>query len=154
MRHYEIVFLVHPDQQEQVAGMIERYSRMVTTASGHVHRVENWGRRQLAYPMGKLHRAIYVLMNIEATHTVLAELEHGFRFNDAILRHLVVRLEKAETGPSPVMLEQEAGAEGSAGSPSPGAGANPSPGPEVGSNLSPPPSVATPSVASPTPVGA
>jgi small subunit ribosomal protein S6 len=103
MRHYEIVFIVHPDQSEQVPAMIERYKSMVEAQQGKVHRVEDWGRRQLAYPIEKLNKAHYVLMNIETTPTVLAELEHAFRFNDAVLRHLTVAMKKAEAQPSPML---------------------------------------------------
>jgi small subunit ribosomal protein S6 len=105
MRHYEIVFIVHPDQSEQVPAMIERYKSMVETQEGKVHRIEDWGRRQLAYPIQKVAKAHYVLMNIECGVPVLAELEHAFRFNDAVLRHLTVSMRKAETGASP-MLKQ------------------------------------------------
>lgn len=103
MRHYEICFIVHPDQSEQVPAMIERYKNLVTGQGGKVHRVEDWGRRQLAYPIEKLVKAHYVLMNIECGQSTLDELEHGFRYNDAVLRHLTVRMKKAETGPSPMM---------------------------------------------------
>jgi small subunit ribosomal protein S6 len=103
MRHYEICFIVHPDQSEQVPAMIERYKNLVTGQGGKVHRVEDWGRRQLAYPIEKLVKAHYVLMNIECGQATLDELEHGFRYNDAVLRHLTVRMKKAETGPSPMM---------------------------------------------------
>lgn len=103
MRHYEIVFIVHPDQSEQVPAMIERYKASVTTRGGQVHRVEDWGRRQLAYPIQKLAKAHYVLFNIEADAETLLELETAFKFNDAVLRHLTVKLKKAETGPSPVL---------------------------------------------------
>ena len=87
MRHYEIVFIVHPDQSEQVNAMVERYKTMITEAGGKIHRLEDWGRRQLAYPINKIHKAHYVLMNIEATPATVEELETGFRFNDAILHH-------------------------------------------------------------------
>lgn len=103
MRHYEICFIVHPDQSEQVPAMIERYKNLVTGQGGKVHRVEDWGRRQLAYPIEKLVKAHYVLMNIECGQATLDELEHGFRYNDAVLRHLTVKMKKAETGPSPMM---------------------------------------------------
>ena len=103
MRHYEIVFIVHPDQSEQVPAMIERYKSIITAQGGQIHRLEDWGRRQLAYPIQKLHKAHYVLMNIECNGEVLAELEHGFKFNDAVLRHLTVKMKKAETAPSPMM---------------------------------------------------
>lgn len=107
MRHYEIVFLVHPDQSEQVPAMIERYRSMIESAGGKVHRVEDWGRRQLAYPISKVHKAHYVLMNIECGQDVLNELVGMFRFNDAVLRHLVVRRETAVTEPSPLIKPKE-----------------------------------------------
>lgn len=103
MRHYEIVFVVHPDQSEQVPGMIERYRGLVSSKGGRVHRLEDWGRRQLAYPIQKIHKAHYVLMNIECDGKTLDELEHAFRYNDAVLRHLTVKMKKAETSPSPMM---------------------------------------------------
>jgi small subunit ribosomal protein S6 len=103
MRHYEIVFIVHPDQSEQVPAMIERYKGIVTARNGKVHRVEDWGRRQLAYMIQKLAKAHYVCMNIECDNETLAELETGFKFNDAVLRHLTVKMKKAETTPSPMM---------------------------------------------------
>ena len=103
MRHYEICIIVHPDQSEQVPAMIERYKTLVAEQGGKVHRVEDWGRRQLAYPIEKLVKAHYVLMNIECTFETLAEIENGFRFNDAVLRHLTVKTKKAETEPSPMM---------------------------------------------------
>ncbi len=106
MRHYEIVFIVHPDQSEQVPAMIERYKGLVEAGEGgqpgKVHRVEDWGRRQLAYPIQKVAKAHYVLMNIECGPQVMGELEHAFRFNDAVLRHLTVAMRKAETNPSPM----------------------------------------------------
>jgi small subunit ribosomal protein S6 len=102
MRHYEIVFIVHPDQSEQVPAMVERYKAMVDAQQGKVHRVEDWGRRQLAYPIQKVSKAHYVLLNIECGPATLAELEHAFRFNDAVLRHLTVAMRKAETTPSPM----------------------------------------------------
>ena len=104
MRHYEIVLLIHPDQSEQVPAMLERYKTLVTGAGGKVHRVEDWGRRQLAYLIQKLAKAHYLCLNIECSHETLAELETGFRFNDAVLRHLTVARSKAETTPS-VMLK-------------------------------------------------
>lgn len=103
MRHYELCVIVHPDQSEQVPSMIERYKNLVLEEGGKVHRVEDWGRRQLAYPIQKLVKAHYVLLNIECTDATLAEIENGFRFNDAILRHLVVKTKKAETAPSVMM---------------------------------------------------
>jgi len=107
MRHYEMVFIVHPDQSEQVPAMIERYRGMVTTGGGKVHRIEDWGRRQLAYPIQKVFKAHYVLMNIEVGNETLAEIEHAFKFNDAVLRHLTVSMTEAVTGPSPMMKEEK-----------------------------------------------
>jgi small subunit ribosomal protein S6 len=107
MRHYEIVFIVHPDQSEQVPAMIERYRNTITVGNGKVHRIEDWGRRQLAYPVAKVFKAHYVLMNIEVNNDVLAELDHAFKFNDAVLRHLTVSKSVAETGPSPMMKEEK-----------------------------------------------
>ena len=107
MRHYEIVFLVHPDQSEQVPAMIERYKGMITAGNGKVHRVEDWGRRQLAYQINKLAKAHYLCLNIETTKEVLAELETGFKFNDAVLRHLTVQKSKADTNPSIMMKQVE-----------------------------------------------
>ncbi|MFD1009219.1 MULTISPECIES: 30S ribosomal protein S6 [Oceanisphaera] len=100
MRHYEIVFMVHPDQSEQVPGMIERYTSAITTSGGQVHRLEDWGRRQLAYPINKLHKAHYVLLNVEADQAVVDELENNFRFNDAVLRNMIMRTKQAVTEPS------------------------------------------------------
>ncbi len=108
MRHYEIVFIVHPDQSEQVPAMIERYKGLVTGRAGQIHRLEDWGRRQLAYPIQKVHKAHYVLMNIECDGETLAELEHAFKFNDAVLRHLTVKMRQAVTTPSPMMKEEKA----------------------------------------------
>ena len=107
MRHYEIVFIVHPDQSEQVPAMIERYRATITAGNGKVHRIEDWGRRQLAYPIQKIFKAHYVLMNIEVNNETLAELEHAFKFNDAVLRHLTVQMKEAVTGPSPMMKEEK-----------------------------------------------
>ncbi len=107
MRHYEIVFIVHPDQSEQVPGMVERYRAIVTAKSGTIHRLEDWGRRQLAYPIQKIHKAHYVLMNIECDGETLTELEHSFKFNDAVLRHLIVKMKAAVTAPSPMMKEEK-----------------------------------------------
>jgi small subunit ribosomal protein S6 len=107
MRHYEIVFIVHPDQTEQVPAMVERYKALIASRNGQIHRLENWGRRQLAYPIQKLHKAHYVLMNIECDSETLAELEHGFKFNDAVLRHLTIRTKRAVTAPSPMMKEDK-----------------------------------------------
>lgn len=103
MRHYEVIFIVHPDQSEQVPAMIERYSTTVTSQGGKVHRLEDWGRRQLSYPIQKMAKAHYVLMNIECGQAELSELEHAFRFNDAVLRHLVVSMKKAEIEASPMI---------------------------------------------------
>ncbi|BEV08448.1 30S ribosomal protein S6 [Methylophilus sp. DW102] len=107
MRHYEIVFIVHPDQSEQVPAMIERYRAQITGNGGNIHRLEDWGRRQLAYPIQKVHKAHYVLMNIECSQEVLEELEHGFKFNDAVLRHLTIATKTAVTAPSPMMKEEK-----------------------------------------------
>ena len=107
MRHYEICFIVHPDQSEQVPGMVERYRSIVTTKGGSIHRLEDWGRRQLAYPIQKIHKAHYVLMNIECDGETLNELEHSFKFNDAVLRHLTVKMKAAVTTPSPMMKEEK-----------------------------------------------
>jgi small subunit ribosomal protein S6 len=108
MRHYEIVFIVHPDQSDQVPAMVERYKTLVTGKNGAIHRLEDWGRRQLAYPIQKVHKAHYVLMNIECDGETLGELENAFKFNDAVLRHLTVKMDKAETAPSPMMKEEKA----------------------------------------------
>ena len=107
MRHYEICFIVHPDQSEQVPAMVERYKGIVAARNGKVHRLEDWGRRQLAYPLAKVHKAHYVLMNIECDGETIAELEHSFRFNDAVLRHLTVKMTKAVVDPSPMMKEEK-----------------------------------------------
>ncbi len=107
MRHYEIVFLVHPDQSEQVPAMVERYHGMVTAADGKIHRSEDWGRRQLAHPINKVHKAHYVLLNIECTHDVVREITTGFRFNDAVLRHLVIQRKNAITEASPMAVAVE-----------------------------------------------
>jgi small subunit ribosomal protein S6 len=103
MRHYEIVFLVHPDQSEQVPGMIERYTKSIEDGEGKLHRLEDWGRRQLAYPINKIHKAHYVLMNVECGEEVLGELENAFRFNDAVLRNLIIKKKEAVTESSPIM---------------------------------------------------
>jgi len=108
MRHYEVVFIVHPDQSEQVPAMVERYRQMVTGRSGKIHRLEDWGRRQLTYPIQKVHKAHYVLMNVECDNETLNEMEHAFKFNDAVLRHLVVRMSGPMTAPSPMMKEEKA----------------------------------------------
>jgi small subunit ribosomal protein S6 len=108
MRHYEIVFLVHPDQSEQVPGMIERYSSLITEGEGKVHRVEDWGRHQLAYPINKIHKAHYALLNVECTQDVLEEIETAFRFNDAVIRNLILSRKGPQSGDSPIMkVERE-----------------------------------------------
>lgn len=107
MRHYEIVFLVHPDQSEQVPAMIERYQSQITGNGGTVHRLEDWGRRLLAYPINKIHKAHYVLMNIECDAETLKQLTDGFRFNDAVIRNLVVKMNEAVTEPSPLLKSRE-----------------------------------------------
>ena len=107
MRHYEIVFIVHPDQSEQVPAMVERYRTLVTGQGGRIHRLEDWGRRQLAYPILKVHKAHYVLMNIEVNLETINELENGFKFNDAVLRHLIVAMDEAVVAPSPMMKEEK-----------------------------------------------
>ena len=107
MRHYEIVFMVHPDQSEQVPGMIERYTGAITTAGGTIHRLEDWGRRQLAYPIDKLHKAHYVLMNVEAEQAVIDELESNFRYNDAVIRNMIMRTKGAVTEASPMAKARE-----------------------------------------------
>jgi small subunit ribosomal protein S6 len=122
MRHYEIVFIVHPDQSEQVPAMVERYRAMVTAGNGKIHRLEDWGRRQLAYPIAKMHKAHYVLMNIECDAPTLSELEHAFKFNDAVLRHLIVAMREAAVTPSPMMKEEKSRSLSPAG---PGAAAAP-----------------------------
>ena len=107
MRHYEVVFIVHPDQSEQVPAMIERYQTLLKTNSGSIHRLEDWGRRQLAYPIQKIHKAHYVLMNIECDQKTLEELETSFKFNDAVLRHLTVATKGPVSSPSPMMKEEK-----------------------------------------------
>ncbi|WP_413735444.1 30S ribosomal protein S6 [Sodalis sp. RH21] len=107
MRHYEIVFMVHPDQSEQVAGMIERYTGVITNAQGIIHRLEDWGRRQLAYPINKLHKAHYVLLNVEASQEVIDELETNFRFNDAVIRSMIMRVKHAVTEASPMVKAKD-----------------------------------------------
>ena len=106
MRHYEVVFLVHPDQSEQVPGMIERYTQLMADSGGNVHRIEDWGRRQLAYPINKIHKAHYVMMNIECGGEALEELSTLFRYNDAVLRNLVIKRKEAVTEES-LILKQE-----------------------------------------------
>ena len=107
MRHYEIVFLVHPDQSEQVPAMIERYRGIIEADEGRIHRLEDWGRRQLAYPINKIHKAHYVLMNIECGQKAMDDLESSFRFNDAVLRNMVIKCKTAITEPSPLVKEDE-----------------------------------------------
>lgn len=107
MRHYEIVFLVHPDQSEQVPAMVERYTRAITENGGQVHRLEDWGRRQLAYPINKIHKAHYVLMNIECGNEALGELTDNFRYNDAVIRNMVIRRDEAITEASIMMQAEE-----------------------------------------------
>lgn len=109
MRHYEIVFLVHPDQSEQVGGMVERYRSLIETNKGKVHRFEDWGRRVLAYPIQKVVKAHYILMNIECDNQTLTELENGFRYNDAVLRFLTIRRENAITEASPIAQKKKEG---------------------------------------------
>lgn len=105
MRHYEIVFMVHPDQSAQVPAMIDKYRSLIESDSGKIHRLEDWGRRPLAYPIAKVHKAHYVLMNIECNQTTLDELKSGFRFNDAVLRNLVIKKDEAITDISPIAKE-------------------------------------------------
>jgi small subunit ribosomal protein S6 len=107
MRHYEVVFLVHPDQSEQVPAMIERYRSGIESKGGTIHRLEDWGRRQLAYPINKIHKAHYVMMNIECNGEALSELESAFRFNDAVIRNMVIRRDEAITEASPLSKSQE-----------------------------------------------
>jgi small subunit ribosomal protein S6 len=127
MRHYEIVFIVHPDQSEQVPGMIERTRASITARGGNIHRLEDWGRRQMAYPIQKIHKAHYVLMNIECDLETLNELEHGFKFNDAVLRHLTMKCDDAINTPSPMMKEDKSRdmMEGAAAKPAEPAAAKP-----------------------------
>ena len=107
MRHYEIVFLVHPDQSEQVSGMVERYSNAITESGGQIHRLEDWGRRQLAYSINKIHKAHYILMNVECTDEALEELTTNFRYNDAVLRNMVIRTDEAITEESPILKAEK-----------------------------------------------
>ncbi len=106
MRHYEVVFLVHPDQSDQVPGMVERYKSLIEKGNGAVHRLEDWGRRQLAFPISKIHKAHYIMMNIEVDGDVLAELESAFRFNDAVIRNMIIRRKAAVTGNSKIYEEE------------------------------------------------
>ena len=112
MRHYEIVFLVHPDQSEQVPAMLERYKGMIANGGGVVHRLEDWGRRQLAFPIAKVHKAHYILMNVECDQKALSDLTGAFRFSDAVLRHLVVKMDEAVTEASPMAKGEETRVEG------------------------------------------
>lgn len=112
MKHYEVIFLVHPDQSEQVPAMIERYSNMVTQKKGKIHRLEDWGRRQLAYPINKVLKAHYVLMNIECDKDTLTELSNAFRYNDAVIRNLILNTKRAMTEPSPLLKEKDSRTEG------------------------------------------
>ncbi len=107
MRHYEVVFLVHPDQSDQVQAMVDRYRAMIEEDGGAVHRLEDWGRRQLAYPINKIHKAHYVLMNIECSQQVLDEMQSAFRFNDAVIRNLIVQKDGPETEPSPLIRSRD-----------------------------------------------
>jgi small subunit ribosomal protein S6 len=107
MRHYEIVFLVHPDQSEQVPGMVERYKQAIEKDGGKIHRLEDWGRRQLAYPINKVHKAHYILMNVETTQDVVEELGTNFRYNDAVLRNMVIQMDEAVTEESPIMKAEK-----------------------------------------------
>jgi len=142
MRHYEIVFIVHPDQSEQVPAMIERYRTMVTGQGGRIHRLEDWGRRQLTYPIQKVHKAHYVLMNIEIGQETLNELEHAFKFNDAVLRHLIVAMSEAVVTPSPMMKEEKAksltGRDGDRGDRAPAAAAAAAPAPDAAATAAAP----------------
>lgn len=106
MRHYEIVFLVHPDQSDQVTGMVERYQSLIERGSGKVHRIEDWGRRQMTFPIAKIHKAHYVMMNIEIDGDTLTELESAFRFNDAVIRNLIIKRKEAVTGHSKIYEEE------------------------------------------------
>ena len=121
MRHYEIVFLVHPDQSEQVPGMIERYTQLISKDGGKVHRLEDWGRRHLAYPINKIHKAHYVLMNVETSQEVLDELETTFRYNDAVLRNMVIRRDEAVTDESLIMKGEKEHRERKSSRPAPAA---------------------------------
>ncbi len=107
MRYYEIVFLVHPDQSDQVQAMVDRYRTMIEEDGGKIHRLEDWGRRQLAYPINKIHKAHYVLMNVECSQPVLEEMQSAFRFNDAVIRNLVIQRDGPETEPSPLIRSRD-----------------------------------------------
>ncbi|HTO18635.1 MAG TPA: 30S ribosomal protein S6 [Pseudomonas sp.] len=107
MRHYEIIFLVHPDQSEQVGGMVERYTKLIEEDGGKIHRLEDWGRRQLAYAIDNVHKAHYILLNVECSAKALAELEDNFRYNDAVIRNLIIRRDEAVTGQSEMLKAEE-----------------------------------------------
>ncbi len=107
MRHYEIIFLVHPDQSEQVGGMVERYTKLIEEDGGKIHRLEDWGRRQLAYAINNVHKAHYVMLNVECSGKALAELEDNFRYNDAVIRNLVIRRDQADTEQSEMLKAEE-----------------------------------------------
>ena len=107
MRHYEIVFMVHPDQSDQVQAMIDRYRALIEEDGGKIHRLEDWGRRQLAYPINKVHKAHYVLMNVECSQPVLEEMQSAFRFNDAVIRNLIIQRDGPETEPSPLIRSRD-----------------------------------------------
>lgn len=109
MRHYEVVFMVHPDQSEQVPAMIDRYTKAIEADSGKIHRLEDWGRRQLAYPINKIHKAHYVLMNVEMSQAAYEELATNFRYNDAVLRNLIIRQDEAVTDESPILKAEKDG---------------------------------------------
>ena len=109
MRHYEIVFLVHPDQSEQVSAMVERYTKLIEEDGGKLHRLEDWGRRQLAYPIDKIHKAHYIMMNVECSAKALEELSENFRYNDAVIRNLVIRRDEAVTEPSDMLKAEDSG---------------------------------------------
>ncbi len=144
MRHYEIVFIVHPDQSEQVPAMIERYRAMVASGGGKIHRLEDWGRRQLTYQIQKVHKAHYVLMNIECAQATLDELEVAFKFNDAVLRHLTIQMDEAVSKASPMMKEEKARSltQAPASAPALEAAAAAAPKPEAGAAVAPSPAAA------------
>ena len=108
MRHYEIVFMVHPDQSDQVPAMVERYRALIEEDGGQIHRLEDWGRRQLAYPINKIHKAHYILMNVECSQPVLEEIQSAFRFNDAVIRNLIIQRDGPDTEPSPLLKARDA----------------------------------------------
>ena len=109
MRHYEIVFLVHPDQSEQVGGMVERYTKLIEEDGGKIHRLEDWGRRQLAYPIDKIHKAHYIMLNVECSAKALEELTENFRYNDAVIRNMVIRRDEAVTEQSDMLKPEDTG---------------------------------------------